>query len=100
MNSSWQGENIGLSQQVSQRIPQIYPQEEGGVEGGSNAKAAASGAFATYLLQFSEFPFPLASALQAWELPAWELSGFLGPLPLAVARARPTSGCRHRSPAW
>ena len=58
----------------------------------------ASGAFATFMVQFSGFP--LASALPAWELPAWELPDSLVPLPSAAARARPTSGCRHRSPAW
>jgi len=67
------------------------------VEGGSKAKAPASGAFATYLLQFNVFLS--ASALQAWELLVSELPGSLVPLPPAVARALPTSGCRHRSPA-
>jgi hypothetical protein len=54
-NNSWQEKNIGLSLQVSKRIPQIYPQADGGVEAGGKAKAPASGAFATFLLQFTAF---------------------------------------------
>lgn len=68
------------------------------MEGCGKAKAPADGAFATYLLLFSVF----RSALEprAWELLAWELTGSLGLLPSAAARARPISGCRRRSPAW
>ena len=92
-----------MSLQLSKRIPQIYPQEEAGVEGRGKAKAPEDGAFAIYLLQFNVFRS--ASALQAWELPAWEplageLTGPLGLLPSAAARARPISRCTRRSPAW